>query len=222
MPEDRYDGKADWYESVMRDPNQHLPLSASTRELLIALLDRGSGLVLDIGCGTGLMASEVRSLGYEPVGLDISADQLHYARRAMPVIHADAAARPVPNESIGIAFSTFVWSDLDEFSTAIAETYRILRHRGRYVALGVHPCFYGSHSESRGNEVIVHPGYRDTGFLSTSKFGSTIREQVGAWHRSLETLINEFLAIGFNIARVAEGGPKSIPTILGLDLRKGP
>jgi ubiquinone/menaquinone biosynthesis C-methylase UbiE len=45
--------------------------------------------VLDVGCGTGAVAIELRRRGYEPVGVDISASMLDFARR-------NAAAKGAP------------------------------------------------------------------------------------------------------------------------------
>lgn len=221
MPRARYDELADWYNDVMLDPARHEPLARSAFGLLSRLMGQGRGPVVDIGCGTGLAAETVRALGYKPVGLDLSSDQLRLAKGSLPVVLADAAALPLASGSAYLAYSTFVWSDLDDLGGAMAEVYRVLERGGRYVAVGVHPCFYGSHSQPGPEEtVVVHPGYRTSSFLETSPCGSTIRSRVGAWHRPLQELVGDFLAPGFQLMSLAEDGPKSIPTLLGLGLIK--
>ena len=68
MADARYDGLADWYDKVMRDPQRHEPLAVSACRLLTQLAGPGNGLAIDIGCGTGIFAAPVTSLGYKPVG----------------------------------------------------------------------------------------------------------------------------------------------------------
>jgi SAM-dependent methyltransferase len=217
----RYDGLAEWYDEVMRDPSVRGALARAAYEMLVALLGPGSGLILDIGCGTGLAAERVQALGYQPVGIDLSLDQLRVASRRLPVVQGDAARLPVSSDSVAAAYSTFVSSDLDEFAGAVAEAHRVLRSRGRYVSICVHPCFNGGYAtEHEDGGVSVRPGYAVAGYQSSGEFGSTIRSHVGAWHRPLGELINTFLDAGFRLTRIAEGGPSPLPGLLGIAVVK--
>jgi ubiquinone/menaquinone biosynthesis C-methylase UbiE len=106
-------------------------LAVSAYETLADLLGQGSGRILDIGVGTGLAATRVRQLGYEPFGIDLSIDQLRVASTRLPVVQGDAARLPVASESIAVAYSTFVSSDLDDFTGAVGEAFRVLEPGGR-------------------------------------------------------------------------------------------
>jgi SAM-dependent methyltransferase len=77
-PGPRYDGFADWYESF------NAPRAEANRDLILDLLGPGSGLCLDLGCGTGLYFDALLESGRVPVGVDFSADQLAYARGPRP------------------------------------------------------------------------------------------------------------------------------------------
>jgi SAM-dependent methyltransferase len=217
----RYDGLADWYDGVMRDPGDRAPLAVAAFELLSGLLGPGSGLILDIGCGTGLASVRVRELGYQPFGVDLSADQLRVAAQRLPVVQGDAAHLPVASGSLAAAYSTFVSSDLDDFAGAVAEAYRILRPGGRYVSVCVHPCFNGGYSRlGEDGTVVVRPGYLSPGYNPGQEFGSTIRSHVGAWHRPLAEVVGTFLAAGFQLESLAEGGPQPVPALLGIAVRR--
>ncbi len=217
----RYDGLAGWYDEVMQDPSNRGPLAASAYELLSHLLGPGSGLILDIGCGTGLASLRVRELGYQPVGVDLSADQLRVAAQRLPVFQGDAARLPLASGSLAAAYSTFVSSDLDDFAGAVAEAFRILRPGGRYVSVCVHPAFNGGYAEARDDgAIIVHPGYLRAGYRSAREFGSTIRSHVGAWHRPLAEVVNTFLGAGFQLESLAETGPEPVPALLGIAVRR--
>jgi ubiquinone/menaquinone biosynthesis C-methylase UbiE len=74
-----YDGIADWYETAFlgaqadRDP---LGIERAVR----TLLGTGGGTCLEVGCGTGIHARKLRQLGWNPLGVDLSAGMLRYAR----------------------------------------------------------------------------------------------------------------------------------------------
>lgn len=54
---------------------------------LLRLLERAGvrdGLVVDLGCGSGIWAEELVARGYDVLGVDISADLLRIARRRAP------------------------------------------------------------------------------------------------------------------------------------------
>ena len=217
----RYDGLAEWYDQVMRDPDNRGPLAASAYATLAELLGPGVGTILDIGCGTGLAADGVRVLGYEPFGVDLSFDQLRVASRRLRVAQGDAARLPVASGRVPAAYSTFVSSDLDEFALAVSEAYRVLFSGGRYISVCLHPCFNGGHSELQNDgAVLARPGYRSTGYQSQAEFGTTIRSHVGAWHRPLAEIINTFLDAGFRLSSLVESGPDPLPTLLGISVVK--
>jgi SAM-dependent methyltransferase len=76
----RYDGHADWYDSTFGY------LSDASAGLLARLLGPaapGEPICLDLGCGTGLHFDAVPGAGYTVVGVDLSADQLRLAKRAI-------------------------------------------------------------------------------------------------------------------------------------------
>jgi SAM-dependent methyltransferase len=57
--------------------------------VLAALRDRGlhHGLVVELGCGSGILAAELSAAGYEVLGIDLSASLLALARRRAPKVH---------------------------------------------------------------------------------------------------------------------------------------
>ena len=70
------------------------------------------GLVVDLGCGSGIWARALADAGYEVLGVDLSADMLAIARRRVPearFVHASFLDAPLPQCSgitaIGEIFS---------------------------------------------------------------------------------------------------------------------
>lgn len=227
-PRARYDGLASWYDGVMTDPEDRRGLATIAFGIVADLLgpagaaeNAAGSVVLDLGTGTGLSAAPLRAAGYQPVGLDLSVDQLRIAAARLPVAQADAARLPLADNSVPAAYSTFVSSALDDFEGAVAEVYRVLVPGGRYVPVCLHPCFDGNYAEKRQDGTVVqHPGYRDTGYAAPGYFASTVRGKTGSWHRPLAAQLNAYLQAGFEVLRVVEDGTDPLPNQLAFLLRK--
>ena len=217
----RYDGIATWYDTVMSDPEVRGGLARTSHRLVGAFLGPGTGLVLDVGTGTGIAAQALRDLGYTPVGVDLSLDQLRLAVARLPVAQGDAAQLPFADNSVPRAVSTFVSSDLDDFAAAVREIHRVLAPGGRYVAVCVHPCFDGNHTRRNPDgTVTLRAGYRSAGYAPPSHFSTSVRGAVGAWHRPLAEQVNTYLDAGFRLVALAEDGTRDIPDQLALSLVK--
>lgn len=105
-----YDEIADWYE------NEFLATTAAgdpigVRAGLEALLGRGTGACLEVGCGTGVHAAQLRDLGWEPLGVDLSTAMLAYAGNRLPIAQADATRLPVRDAALGAVVAVMVHTD---------------------------------------------------------------------------------------------------------------
>ena len=84
-----YDEIADWYEDEFLSARSEkgLPLSdpIGVDGSLTAMLGKGTGASLEIGCGTGTHAARIRSLGWAPLGVDLSVGMLRHARKRLPI-----------------------------------------------------------------------------------------------------------------------------------------
>ncbi|MDR1507497.1 MAG: class I SAM-dependent methyltransferase [Treponema sp.] len=215
----RYEGLADWYEQTMGSVSGRKALRNASNELLRDLIGPGSGTALDIGCGTGTVSELVRELGYDPVGVDLAADQLRIAAKRLPVVQADAANLPILSGSIPLAYSTYTTGEYADLQGVLNEIARVLKPGGRYIEITTHPCFNGGYAETqKDGSVIVRPGYQRIHYLEPSHFNSTIRGRVGAWNRPLEEEINVILKAGLQIARISESGSGggTLPDTIGI------
>ena len=208
MSEARYDGLAEEYDAFM---DVHSPYYRVAVDALRRLLGPGVGRCLDVGCGGGHFIPEVRELGWDVTGVDVSADQLRLARARLPgveLVEADAGALPFGDASFDAAYSTFTHSDLDDFAAAVAEVRRILRPGARFVYVGNHPCFVGASQEHLDTGLPrLHPGYRRAGRWQAAEApGATPggwRERLGSFvHLPLGDFLSSFA--GFTIETVEE------------------
>ncbi len=113
------------------DTGAYLPLARRVCDAVYALLPQG-GAVLDVGCGEGYYTSLVENAldGRGSVwGFDISKAAVRLAARRNPRLNlAVASAYRIPASDGDFDLAMNIFSPL-----AIDETYRILRHGGRFV-----------------------------------------------------------------------------------------
>lgn len=221
-----YDEIADWYETVFLAsqraggaPGAYADALGIDRAL-VELLGEGEGTCLEVGCGTGIYAERVRGLGWQPVGVDLSAGMLHHAKPRLPVARADACRLPCTPESLEAVTSVMVHTDLPEYAPVLEEAHRVLKPGGVFVHVGVHPCFCGGFADRSDPEgIVIRQGYLDGRWTTESWTDQGVRDKVGATHLPLADLLNAMVGTGFGVDRVTEGGEPT-PTTLSVRLRK--
>ncbi len=219
MARARYDGHAEWY-----DQNIAAPFASDATEAIRRLLGRGRGRCVDVGCGTGIHAATLRELGWLVTGVDLSEDQLRLARQRVgddiELVQADASDLPFADATFHAVLSAFTHTDVDDFDGLLGQAARVLRRRGRFVYIGLHPCFIGPHSRfvaARGIPTL-YDGYRERGRYSEAP-GVTpdgLRAKVGAVHIPLGQLLQAFLRAGFQLEHFEELGDGQYPPMIAL------
>lgn len=217
----RYDGFADWYEETAAAwPRQE------ETEFLREHLGAGdaSAVCLDVGCGTGRYASAVAAAGYRVAGFDLSRDQLRFAKSRLPAaICADARRLPVADGAVAVVIAMFIHTDVAEFADVVREVARCLRTGGRFLYVGMHPCFLGPFvcrlDESAQRGLTFTPGYGEVGWASrASGDGTHVAGRVGFHHKTLERFLGAFTGAGLCLRDVRElsGSGIVLPRNLGL------
>lgn len=215
-----YDEIADWYEAYTstfetqgRDP-------LGINRALHDLLGPGTGTCLEIGCGTGVHAASVRTLGWTPVGIDLSAAMLRHATGRLPIARADAAHLPIRTGSVPAAITMMAHTDMPSYPAVLREVARVLAPGGVFVHVGVHPCYCGGFADrTDADAVVIRPGYLDGHWTKASWTDRGVRDKVGATHRPLPELLHAFLDAGLTLDRFAEGGAPT-PVVLAIRARK--
>jgi SAM-dependent methyltransferase len=214
-----YDEIADWYEHEFLARQADADL-LGIRHALVTLLGTGRGTCLEVGCGTGTNAAQVRELGWTPVGMDVSGGMLAHARGRLPVARADASRLPVGDGVLSAAITVMAHTDMPDYPAVLREVARVLHVGGLFVHIGVHPCFCGGFADRTDPAaVLIRPGYLDGHWTMASWTDQGIRDKVGATHWPLPELLHAFLTSGLSLERFAEGGTPT-PTVFALRARK--
>jgi ubiquinone/menaquinone biosynthesis C-methylase UbiE len=110
----------------------------ATAQFVAVLLDAAGvaegSQVLDLCCGTGLVAAAASQRGAVPTGLDFSPAMLAEARRTHPYLRFDegeAEALPYPDRSFDAVVANLGIHHVPRPEKAIAEALRVLRPGGR-------------------------------------------------------------------------------------------
>lgn len=105
---------------------------AAARGELIPPPARHGEVLLDVGCGGGLMARH--ATGYVHVGLDVTRSALVEARlRGVRPVRADAAQVPLDDGSVSVVVAGEVLEHVNDVPAVVAELCRVTRPGGTVV-----------------------------------------------------------------------------------------
>ena len=105
---------------------------AAARAELVPPPPRSSAVLVDLGCGGGLLAPLVS--GYRHVGVDpVASAAAVAAGRGISVVRADAAAVPLVDGAADVVVAGEVLEHLSDVDAVIGEVARVLRPGGLFV-----------------------------------------------------------------------------------------
>lgn len=191
------------------------PISPGESELKLLGDVKGKD-VLEIGCGGGQNAIVLAKWGARSVGLDISEEQIKYARKL-----AKREGVGVPfyignmedlsmfhNESFDIVLSSFAIGYVENLARTFQEVFRVLRAKGLFVFCGVHPI------ANRGR--VIRYGKRR--IWGVSNYFDR-RRRIWRWktegkvakfygcHRTIQDYFNLLVTAGFVVEKILEPEP---------------
>jgi SAM-dependent methyltransferase len=211
-----YDAHADWYNDFISAPGGS-DYRARVHTMMSDFLGHGDGPCLDVCCGTGAHAFVPAGLGWTPIGADLSVAQLRYAAGRLPVAAADAVALPFPDNTFPAAVSILASTDVPDYPGVVRDIARVLRPGGRFVHVGVHPCFVGGFANrSDPARIVIDASYADRGHSYVTWNPRGVRAKVGGWHVPIADLLNAVMAAGLRLDATAEAGATGIvPELFG-------
>ncbi|MDR7280327.1 methyltransferase domain-containing protein [Catenuloplanes atrovinosus] len=107
---------------------------AAARATLIPPASRDGALLIDVGCGAGLLAPHLDGYGYRHVGVDLGAAALaQAAARGVLPVRADAARLPFPDAVADVVVAGELLEHVPDLAATVAELCRVLRPGGLLV-----------------------------------------------------------------------------------------
>jgi SAM-dependent methyltransferase len=139
MPQGFEDRAADWIRFARADGHDAYWVY---RDAFFELLPVTPARVLEVGCGEGRVARDLRARGYDVTGLDVSPTLVEAASDSDPsgtYVVGDASALPFGDSSFDLVVSYNSLIDVEDMTAAVAEAGRVLRQGGCFCACVPHP-----------------------------------------------------------------------------------
>jgi 2-polyprenyl-6-hydroxyphenyl methylase / 3-demethylubiquinone-9 3-methyltransferase len=107
---------------------------AAARGALVPRATRPGAVLVDIGCGGGLLAPHVAGAGYHHIGVDISPTALRQAaEHGVHPVRGDALAVPLADGCADVVCAGEILEHVDDLPRAVAQACRLLRPGGLLV-----------------------------------------------------------------------------------------
>jgi SAM-dependent methyltransferase len=181
------------YESMYKVEEKHWWFAAR-REIFKSQLRRQladgstSGIILDVGCGTGGNCTALAGLG--PVqGVDFSVEAVNFcAKRGFEATKAAATELPYPDGSIAIVTLLDVLEHIEDDRMALAEAWRVLAPGGHLlITVPAYRFLWSSHDKAlhhlrryRKNELLALVDLADFKPLKCSYFNTLLFPVIAA------------------------------------------
>jgi SAM-dependent methyltransferase len=186
------------------------------RDSFLELLPPPGRLTLDVGCGEGRLARDLKERGHNVRAFDASPALVEAAREAEPLLEvtqADAGALPVEDGASDLVVSFMVLMNLDDLEGVVHEAARVLDPGGHFCVAITHPINTAGKFETR------EP---DSPFVITESYFEAHRNDLRAerdgltmtfvdLHRPLQDYAEALERAGFAIQRIREIGDEEEP-----------
>ncbi|MFV2113448.1 methyltransferase domain-containing protein [Micromonospora sp. LOL_025] len=107
---------------------------AEARAALVPTAARPGALLVDLGCGAGLLAPHLAGKGYRHVGVDLTRSALEQAaEHGVTVVNGDVTAVPLADGCADVVAAGELLEHVPDWRRAVAEACRLLRPGGLLV-----------------------------------------------------------------------------------------
>jgi len=208
-----WDDVAHWYDGWVGKQGSHFHQKLAIPAVLTSLDLNQKSQVIDIGCGTGVLAPHIIRSSAHYTGIDISHKLIkkarYYHQKSAQFRVGDARKLTATLDASFYDVAIFLLSiqDMNPLDTVIQSTAQITKSGGTLVILMTHPCFRIPRQSGWGYEQSKKLQYRRIDRYLTPlkipmkqhKRGVTI-----SFHRPLSTYINTLAQYGFVIDKLDE------------------
>jgi SAM-dependent methyltransferase len=164
---------------------------------------------LEIGCGEGRVARDLRDRGHRVTAVDASPTLIELAREADPhseYLLADAAALPFRDANFDLVVAHNSLMDFDDLVGSVAEAGRVLEPDGRFAMSVVHPLVYAGRWESRDPDAffVASGSYFGRRQIQEHFAREGLEITLYSWMSPLEDYVRALELAGFMVVRIRE------------------
>ncbi|MDQ6837375.1 MAG: methyltransferase domain-containing protein [Actinomycetota bacterium] len=107
---------------------------AAARAALVPPASHDRAILVDMGCGAGLLGPHVATLGYRHIGVDLTMSALTQAQdHGVTVVRGDVAAVPLADTTADVVCAGEILEHVTDLARTVAEACRLLRPGGTLV-----------------------------------------------------------------------------------------
>ncbi len=173
---------------------------------------RGTGRVLDVGCGEGQVARHLAAAGVDVIGLDPSGPQITRARErggGPRYARASAERLPVADRSVDAVLACLAFEHVGNLPAAVREIARVLVPGGRLLLLVGHPLLQAPGSGWIDDKVLDERYWRIGEYLREHAVVDEVAPGVAFEfvHRPVFVYVNTLVSSGLFVDHMDEPAP---------------
>jgi ubiquinone/menaquinone biosynthesis C-methylase UbiE len=166
---------------------------------------------LDLGCGEGRVARDLRDRGHSVTGVDSAPTLVRAAEKADPegtYLVADAATLPLDDGSFDLVVAYNSLMDIEDMPGAVREAARVLEPGGRLCVCVTHPILDAGTFESREPDAPFRltENYRERRRFEGTFERAGLQITFRGWCHPLEAYLRAFEGAGLLLERLREPG----------------
>ena len=205
---DAWEGVAEQWVAWVRTPG-HDSYDNFHRDVFRRLLPEPAGRCLDVGCGEGRLPRDMKSWGYDVVGVDVSPTLIRYARDADAdgEYHvASGSSLPFADEKFSLVTAFMSLHDMDDGESAVSHMARVLARGGRLCIAIVHPMSSAGRFESRQADArfVIDGSYTAARTYADSRERGGLPMTFSSHHRPLQAYFDMLTDADLLVERVVE------------------
>ncbi|HEV2370265.1 MAG TPA: class I SAM-dependent methyltransferase [Acidimicrobiales bacterium] len=166
--------------------------------------------VLELGCGGAQCSVAFAKQGATAIGVDISAEQLAFARRLVEREEVRVELRLgdladlafLRADSVDLVFSAYAFGFVDDLNRVFRQVHRVLREGAPLVFSLPHPA-YSMIDDDSDEPLLVRRSYFDRSPIVYQRAGVQLTD----YHRTFAELVTGLLRAGYRIDTLLEPEP---------------
>jgi len=180
------------------------------RDEFLELVPAPGRRTLDLGCGEGRLARDLKTLGHDVVGIDGSPTMIAAARELDPELElhvADAASLPLSDASFDLVVAFMSLQDIEDYRGAIAEAGRVLEDGGRFCLAIVHPLNSAgrfTEADDADSPFVIAGSYLESSYYVYEVTRDGLEIRFVSAHRPIGAYADALAGAGFLIERLRE------------------
>lgn len=217
-------GVAEWYNKHLEDSSTTYHAKVIFPNILRLLGDSTSKKILDMACGQGIFAEQLRTKGAHVTGVDISKELIAFAEKKNESIKTKGTHKVtyhvtsaddlfmLKDASFDSVVCILAMQNIENLQKTIAEAARVLAKNGRLLLVLNHPSFRNPKQTHWGYDESENIQYRRVDeYMSESRIKIDMtpgslkgKKFTVSFHRPLQSYVKALSKSGFVISRLEE------------------